>query len=232
MPSNSPPQIGPMRALELLIEGNQRFTKGFRLLETFATRLGLEKLAREGQNPFCSVLTCADARIPVEAIFDRGFGDLFVTRVLGALVDEIVIATLEYGAKHLNIPLLIIMGHTRCSAIRLSRELNLQEVTGSAEPEHLYHLGNQIISSIDAARKRLSNNGRSTVWEEVFAEAQIESVRQRVSVIIETSEVIRTQINENKLLVIGALYDLDSGRVDFDLPDLEVRGTRNETREI
>ena len=213
----------PMKALELLIEGNQRFFNHLRLLETFATRLGLERLAKQGQNPFCAVLTCSDARIPVEAVFDRGFGEIFVARTFGSVVDEAVIGSLEYGVEHLNIGLLVIMGHTGCSSVRLSHELIQGKHKTSHDPAHLHLVADQVGAAIRATEKRLNKKLSNRKSDSALFETEVEFIRQRVQQIHKFSSVIQKKIANNKLLLIGAIFDLDSGRVEFDLPDLEKR---------
>lgn len=217
-------QPTPMRALELLIEGNQRFTKSLRSLETFATRLGLEKLAKEGQRPFCMVLTCSDARIPTETIFDRGFGELFVVRVFGAVTDPAVIASLEYGAEHLNIPLLVVMGHTGCGAIRITHEVSeLNQTNGVSE--NMFELTRKIAPVLTKTRKRLIEKNGSAEWEKIFAESQIENVRHSLKEILQVSALLRKRIANEQLLVLGGLYELDTGRMGFDISQAEEANT-------
>ena len=103
---------GPDEALKLLNEGNARFVE-MKLQHPNETIEQRENTAANGQKPFAAILACSDSRVPVEAIFDRGIGDIFVIRVAGNIVmDDGVIGSIEYAAEHLKSPLLVIMGHT------------------------------------------------------------------------------------------------------------------------
>lgn len=117
-------------ALARLKEGNLRFV-AMKMEHPEETSARREETAANGQKPFVMVLGCADSRAPVEMIFDRGIGDIFVSRVAGNVAaDGSVIGTLEYAAGHLHVPLLVILGHTQCGAVGLA--LAGTEVEGSA----------------------------------------------------------------------------------------------------
>ena len=103
-------------ALALLTQGNQRWVDGTTTNpSTDAERR--EALAENGQHPFVTILTCADSRIPVERVFDRGVGELFVVRVAGNVAGSSETGTIEYGVGHLKTRLLVVMGHTKCGAV-------------------------------------------------------------------------------------------------------------------
>ena len=105
-------------ALKLLKEGNARFVE-MKLRHPDETIKQREETAVNGQAPFAAVLACSDSRVPVEAIFDRGIGDIFVVRVAGNIVmDNDVIGSIEYAVEHLHTPLLVIMWHTGCGAVK------------------------------------------------------------------------------------------------------------------
>jgi carbonic anhydrase len=106
------------RAMELLREGNARYVNA----DPAHPNCGGERrseTASEGQHPFVAVLSCSDSRVPVELVFDRGIGDIFVIRVAGNIaIDRGVIGSAEYAAGHLGVPLLVVMGHTGCGAVK------------------------------------------------------------------------------------------------------------------
>src|SRR5688572_21374670 len=102
-------------AMKFLRDGNERWANNQPLAPH--TDSARREDAAQGQKPFATILTCADSRLPVERIFDRGVGDLFVVRVAGNVVSGEVAGSIEYGAEHLNVPLLVIMGHTKCGAV-------------------------------------------------------------------------------------------------------------------
>jgi len=110
------PGVSADDALAMLKEGNDRFAAGKSgYPNTAANRR--QETASGGQHPFATVLSCSDSRVPVEYIFDRGIGDLFVIRVAGNVADTDEIATAEYGVDHLGTPVLMVLGHTRCGAV-------------------------------------------------------------------------------------------------------------------
>ncbi len=109
--------INADEALHLLLAGNERFAAG--KPEHPHTDLSrVESTAKNGQAPFAAVLSCADSRVPVETVFDRGVGDLFVVRVAGNVADSGTLASVEYAAEHLHTPLVVVMGHTQCGAVK------------------------------------------------------------------------------------------------------------------
>src|SRR5678816_4607625 len=103
-------------ALQRLLEGNQRYAanKSIDLNESQSRRVEMAK----GQNPFATIFSCVDSRVPPELIFDRGLGDLFVIRTAGHVIDQAVLGSLEYGVEELKIPLLMVLGHEKCGAVK------------------------------------------------------------------------------------------------------------------
>ena len=126
-------------ALERLRAGNRRFTDG----EVRRDHNGADRRKRliAGQQPFATILGCSDSRVPVEIVFDQGFGDLFVVRVAGNLVAEVVLGSIEYAVRHLKTPLLVVLGHQGCGAVAADpgghlRESPRVEVRQSARELH------------------------------------------------------------------------------------------------
>jgi len=110
-------------ALAALVEGNRRFAAGVAEHPRQDARRREEVLAR-GQYPFAAIVGCADSRVPPEIVFDQGLGDLFVLRTAGNIVDDLGVACLEYAAAHLGVPLIVVMGHSRCGAVTAAAELS------------------------------------------------------------------------------------------------------------
>jgi carbonic anhydrase len=156
-----------------------------------------------GQHPHASILACADSRVPPEIVFDQGLGDLFDVRVAGNVATDPDIASLEYGAEHLGIPLIVVLGHQKCGAV--SATLDAQ----GTPPGHLPSLVDLIRPAVTAAASmpgdRLANAVRINVEN---------TVRQ-----LRTSQpILEGRCAKGQLKVVGAVYSLDTGKVDW-LPE-------------
>jgi carbonic anhydrase len=157
----------------------------------------------DAQHPAAIVLSCADARVPPEYIFNAGLGDLFVVRTAGEVIDRSILATVEYGAEHLNIPLLVVMGHESCGAVKAAAE------SKSAAPSpNLDYL----VKAIQAARKP-SAQERDDLKTLVLA-----NVEQVINDTMAKSSLLKHRVDEGRLGVVGAYYELVSGRVIFSEP--------------
>jgi len=108
----------PGSALEVLLEGNKRFTSGTRSIEPMLSHLKMPSLAANGQKPFAVALTCSDSRSPAEMIFDQGVGDLFVVRVAGNVIAPSLLASVEFAVANFGSPLIVVLGHTLCGAVK------------------------------------------------------------------------------------------------------------------
>lgn len=189
-------------ALERMQAGNQRW------VEEEATNPHSDgkrrKQAAGGQKPFAAVLTCADSRLPVERIFDQGVGDLFVVRVAGNVAGTSETGTMEYGAEHLNVPLLVVMGHTKCGAVAAA--------AGEGLPEGpLGELVAQVKPSVERARKL----NPSLEGDAVVAEAIKENVWQTVFTLLKTSPVLSEKVRSGELKLVGAVCDVSTGKVEW-----------------
>ena len=185
--------------LTILQEGNTRYAAGRPLHpnQDVARRLST---AAEGQQPLATVLACSDSREPVELIFDRGLGELFVVRVAGNVADTDQLATIEYGVDHLETPLLLVVGHSRCGAVTAA-------VTGAELHGHLPQLVAKIKPAVEKA-KAGGADGLTIIDESIRA-----NVWQSVGDILRRSEIVRKRVQAGNLHVVGAVYDLDSGMV-------------------
>ncbi len=191
------------RALEFLKEGNQRWASGdTKSPNTDAARR--DQTAEKGQKPFATILTCADSRLPVERIFDRGVGEIFTVRVAGNVSGDAEVGTIEYGIEHLHTPLLIVMGHTKCGAVAAA---------ASGEPFH-GKLG-QLVSSITPAVERVKHANPDAEPAVIAAAAIKENVWQSIFDLYRSSDQIREQARDGKVKVIGAIYDISTGKVEW-----------------
>ncbi len=187
-------------ALAMLKLGNDRFARNASTPVSLSphTRMGLTK----GQQPFAMVLSCADSRVPPEYIFNAGLGELFVVRAAGEVVDRSIMATLEYGAEHLHIPLLVVLGHESCGAVKAV-------VDGAhVEGPNLEYM----VKAIKAASRR-------TPSEKVeLRSAILGNVEQVINDALAGSEILRHAVQGGSMQVVGGYYELASGRVLFSEP--------------
>lgn len=194
--------ITPQGALEILKLGNERFVKNLKV-----NRNLLEQVndTREGQWPFAAIVSCMDSRTSAELIFDQGLGDIFSIRVAGNVINEDILGSLEYATQVAGSKLIMVLGHTRCGAIK-----------GACDQVQLGHLS-KLLSKIEPAievEKEIRHNRTSANTEFVEKVAEL-NVRRNVREILEQSQLIRQQIDEGKIGLIGAMYDVTSGKVKF-----------------
>jgi carbonic anhydrase len=152
-----------------------------------------------GQHPLAAILSCSDSRVPPEMLFDQGLGDLFVIRTAGHVADDAVLGSLEYAVEHLHVPLVIVMGHSRCGAVTAA-------VSGEASAGHITCVIERIAPAVEISRSL----GGDPLAQAI--DAHIDLTVQR----IQTSQPILTEfIAEGQLTVLGARYDLETGKVVF-----------------
>jgi carbonic anhydrase len=182
----------PDDALRALMEGNRRFVTG-RETEPHRSMQRVRDLAGS-QSPFAAVLSCADSRVPVELLFDQGFGDLFVCRAAGNIATPELIGSLEFGTAVLGAKVLMVLGHTGCGAVKAT-------IAGDPVPGQISTLYRHIQPAVDR-----------TPSKELEAVAR-ENVRVQARLLRSSSPVVAGLVREKKLLVVGGVYDLATGRV-------------------
>jgi carbonic anhydrase len=202
--AHEPAPAGPTPgvALATLEEGNMRFVAGDaqgprrdqpRRCETFG-----------GQHPFAAILACADSRVPVEIVFDAGIGDLFTVRVAGNVADTDEIGTLEYGVDHLGIPLIVVLGHTKCGAVTAV-------VEGAEVHDNIAKLVDNIVPAAARTRQKYP-----TLKGQALVSAAVKmNVWQSMEDLISHSKVVREKLAAGKVKVVGGVYDLHSGAVEW-----------------
>jgi carbonic anhydrase len=148
-----------------------------------------------GQHPFAIILSCADSRVPPEHVFDQGLGDLFTVRVAGNISEPATVASLEYAAAHLGARLIVVMGHTQCGAVKAA--LAHAEDTPAIK---------ELVATIRPALDSLPK-------EATVDEAVVANVRRAREDLLKESALLRGLVQEQKLAVRGAVYDLTTGEV-------------------
>ncbi|MBF0285962.1 MAG: carbonic anhydrase [Magnetococcales bacterium] len=192
--------VTPDQALQWLKEGAARFVAG-KSERPNLTPARISETAG-GQQPFVTILSCSDSRVPVEYIFDRGIGDLFVIRVAGNVCDTDEIGTMEYGAGHLGTPLILVLGHTKCGAV--TAVVNEDKVGGSIP---------KLVDNIVPAAQRAKAKGLTK--DALLLEAIKENVKQGMNDLKAGSEELSHLIHAGKLNVAGALYHVENGSVEW-----------------
>jgi carbonic anhydrase len=200
--------LPPQAALERLREGNHRFREDIKQKSVLPSQTRRIELI-EGQNPFAIILGCSDSRVPAEIVFDQGLGDLFVIRVAGNIVAPSQVGSVEYAAEHFGTRLVVVMGHSRCGAVTAT--LKELERPSSVRSRNLRSIVNRIRPAIDElVESELRHDPDALLHHAVRA-----NVRASANHLRRGSRVLEHLIESDGLVVIGAEYSLESGRVDF-----------------
>jgi len=195
--------ISADEALRLLKEGNARYVDG-KLRHPHQDRARRALTAAQGQHPLATVLTCSDSRVPAEIIFDQGIGDIFVVRVAGNVAATDEIGSIEYAVDHLAVPVVMVLGHSQCGAVTAV-------VENSKLPPNLASLVAPIKPAVDKARE-----ANPEAAKDVLLKAAItDNVWQAIDDMLRQSPIIREKVRDNQVQAVGALYDLDSGQVQW-----------------
>ena len=194
-------------ALKQLQTGNARFVAGASMhpRRDASHRRGTVK---EGQHPCAAVVTCSDSRVPVELILHQGIGDVFVVSVAGNVCGPFEIASIEYAVAHLNVPLVVVLGHTHCGAVQATIAA---EESGDPPQGHTAALLGEIQPALAQVRARFGKLPLEALVTEV--------VRANIFCGIEAlwrgSPDLRAAVAQEQTSLIGALYDLESGKIEW-----------------
>ena len=193
------PNTAPATSWKTLKEGNERFVAG--AAEHPDQSVDHRASLTSGQQPFAAVLGCSDSRAPVELIFDQGLGDIFVVRTAGQVLDAAVLGSLEFGVGVLKVPLIVVLGHRSCGAVKAT----LATVDGGDIPGgYVRDLVERVTPSVLAGRR----DGLTTP-EEFEARHATETAAQ----LLARSATIAENVAAGALAVVGATYELADGRV-------------------
>ena len=195
----APTAISPDEALKRLQEGNARYAANTSTNKDFSAGRAARASA---QYPFAGIVSCADSRLAPELAFDQGLGDLFVVRVAGNFVNEDGLASLEYGATILGVPLIMVLGHSNCGAVNATIKVVKE---GTTLPGHLPSLINAIRPAVVAAQAKSP--------ADLLAEATAENVRLNVKYLAAAKPLLSDLVAAGKVKVVGAVYDIASGKV-------------------
>ena len=190
----------PASVLAALKAGNSRYVRSA-MTHPHATPSDRKRLTA-GQNPQAVIVGCSDSRVPPEMIFDQGLGDLFTIRVAGNIASHEVLGSVEYAVEHLHSPVIVVLGHEKCGA-----------VTAALHPEgiegHIRELADAIRPAVDRARA-LHHPSAALLHDAVEA-----NVNLQLHHLTDEDPIVHNEVLHKKVIVVGAVYDLDSGRVRF-----------------
>lgn len=199
--AHAPPTLSGESALQRLLEGNHRYLteKPLHPRRTAARRAEIA----QRQHPFAIILGCADSRVPPEIIFDQGFGDLFVIRTAGHVIDTAALASVEYAVEELGVPLLMVLGHERCGAVKAAVAV---VNNGGTVPGHIMFLVDAIKPAVEQAKGSpgdLLDNAVKAHTALVVKQLQT------------AAPILAPVVRESRLRIVGAHHDLDSGVVEL-----------------
>ena len=190
--------LTPSKGYEILVEGNQRFINN---LNTDHDHLEMINETREGQFPFAVILSCMDSRTSVELIFDQGLGDLFSVRVAGNVVNDDILASIEYAVKYVGSKVLMVLGHTECGAIKSAK--------AGVTDGHITNLLKRIQPSISKAMLR---DGDNYMFHDKVAYANVETSLEEI---LNRSAIVKEMFEKGEIGIVGAVYNVENGQVDF-----------------
>jgi carbonic anhydrase len=207
----------PDEAIAMLKAGNQRFVSGQSAYpHSDAKRLAQAATENQGNHAYATIISCSDSRVPVELIFDAGIMDLFVVRVPGSVCDTDEVGSIEYGLAHVNTPVLVVLGHTQCGAVTAVTHALHGE--GHALERNIPPL----VDNIEPAVKRAMQENPKLHGDEIIPRAIEENVWQSIEDLFRESPTTREMVNSGKAKVVGAMYVLETGVVEF-LPEEKVQ---------
>ncbi len=195
-------RLTPDEVLQSLKDGNERFLAGSLTLRDHSKQI---RDAVNGQFPKAIILSCIDSRVPVEDVFDKGIGDLFVARVAGNIVNEDILGSMEFSCKVSGAKLVLVIGHEYCGAIKGAIDrvslgnltALLKKITPAVEACHHYH-------------------GEKTSKNPEFVDMVIhENIKLTVATIRQQSPILTEMEQQGEIRIVGAYYDMDTGHVDF-----------------
>jgi carbonic anhydrase len=194
--------LTPRDVLVDLKAGNERFAAGRSTQQDWLAQA--EQTARDGQHPKAIVLSCLDSRVPVEIVFDQGIGDVFVGRVAGNFENTDLLGSKEFGVAAAGAKLIVVLGHTSCGAVKGAID--------NAELGNLTATLENIRPAVAAAGEMAEMTSANDAWVARVTEA---NVRQTVADITARSEVLRGLVERGDLMVVGGVYDIATGEIDW-----------------
>tara|TARA_B100000780_G_scaffold262590_1_gene215853 strand:- start:84 stop:719 length:636 start_codon:yes stop_codon:yes gene_type:complete len=193
-------KITPSEALDLLIEGNQRFINNVKRQHDM---LSVRDEIKDKQHPFASILGCSDSRTTVELIFDQNLGDLFSVRLAGNIASREAIGSLEFSCNQLGSKVIIVMGHSNCGAVKAACDEykggNVGEIVKLIKP------------AVEAERSIIDQDQRNSQNDLFVEKVCFLNIKKQIERILHLSPIINEMVNDKKIAIIGGVYSLSSG---------------------
>jgi len=198
------------QALEMLKQGNARFVEN---VQNHQSTLLASNALTHVHEPFAIILGCSDARVPAEIVFDQGLGDLFVIRVAGNVVAPSQIGSVEFAAEKFGTKLVVVLGHSHCGAVTACVE-TLINPDQQFSP-NLRSIVDRIRPSVYNLHEIYTANGQDIDAQELINRGIKANVRMSVTQLKHGSRILEDAVNNGSLIIVGAVYDLDTGKVTF-----------------
>ena len=190
--------LTPYQGYETLVEGNKRFMSN---LNQDHDHLEMINETREGQYPFAVILSCMDSRTSTELIFDQGLGDIFSIRVAGNIVNDDILASIEYAVKYVGSKVLMVLGHTECGAIKSAK--------AGVQDGHITGLLSRIHPSLSKALLKVPGDH---LFHDEAAYANVENSLEEI---LTRSEIVMEMFKKGEIGLVGGVYNIENGQVDF-----------------
>jgi len=193
-------KITPQEAISLLKKGNERFVRS---LQVDRNLLQQVNETSEGQHPFAVIISCMDSRTSPELIFDQGLGDVFTIRIAGNVINEDILGSTEFGCKIVGAKVVLVLGHTNCGAVI--------GAINNVELGHLHFVTDKIKRCLPQIKKNFVNLTTSDMCEKVT----MENIKLGMQDLKNNSSILNTMLVNNEIKIVGGIYDLSTGLVEF-----------------
>jgi len=199
-------------ALKKLIEGNQRYVEQINNNKDLVLEINQSQMASP-QKPFAIIVGCSDSRVPAELVFHQGVGDLFIVRVAGNIVTPSQIGSIEFACQKFGAELVVVLGHSQCGAVSATIDVLLGGA-GELSPNL-----KSIVDSVTPAVQPIVKSADSSDQQQLLNDATHANIEQSVSELQLRSQVLRDLTSQQKLKIIGAHYEIETGIVEFHQAD-------------
>jgi carbonic anhydrase len=193
-------QITPLLAVKLLKEGNQRFVNNLKMNRNLLQQVNE---TTDSQHPFAVIISCMDSRTSAELVFDQGLGDIFSIRIAGNVINEDILGSAEFGCKVVGAKVILVLGHTSCGAIK--------GAVDNVELGHLHFITHKIQRCIPTLKSKFPDASDSDICQHVTKE----NILMGVSDLKSRSSILEEMCYKNEIQILGALYDISTGIVEF-----------------
>ena len=195
-------KITPLEALDFLIEGNRRFKNN---ISTNKDLLQVANITKDQQHPFAAILSCSDSRTATELIFDQNLGDIFSVRLAGNIASNKAIGSLEYACRYLGSHLVVVLGHTKCGAVKAACD--------HFKGGHIGEITSLIAPAVEREHNHKDNrNSGNAAFVDHVCELNVGLQMQRI---LQRSEILQDLLREQRIGLVGAVYDLETAVVTF-----------------